>query len=95
MNNNREWHDINHKLTEFLGICDCQRKLKSIVDILITIRDSLNTGRKLTPEQLFICALLDGKAFSHGINAEYPIITEIQFWDWLDNIKNDSNLEDN
>lgn len=33
----KEWHKIGDKLTTYLGICGCQRKLKSIIDVLVTI----------------------------------------------------------
>lgn len=28
----KEWHKIGDKLTDYFGICGCQRKLKTIVD---------------------------------------------------------------
>src|SRR6478752_669190 len=99
MTNTEEWNKIGDKLTSILRICNCQSKLKSIVKILISIRDKCEAMEwyKLTPEELFICAFLDREGIlTHGTNCEYPIVAGAEaFWEWIDEIKNNSDLEDN
>lgn len=94
-----EWHKIGDKLTSYLNICKCQRKLKSIVNILCSIYNKIDGDNKedLTEEEHLICALLDKNThlITHGTNIEYPIIFNRIEWEWILSIKNDINLEDN
>jgi hypothetical protein len=95
----KEWHKIGNRLTHFLGICPCQRKIKSIVDILVHIHIKCNNQdwKALTVEELLICALLEKRGIvTHGVNCEYPIISESEaFWDWIHEIKHSPYLIDN
>jgi hypothetical protein len=93
-----EWHLIGNQLSEYLNICNCQRKLKTIIDILLHIRQVCGDTEweKLTKEELFITALLDNIGFTHGSNAEYPIVDDsYPIWDFIDSIKDSPALEDN
>ena len=108
---NEEWEEINAKLTSFLGICGCQRKLKSIVDVLVIIYDKGQMGEhNWTPEEYLILAMLDKcNLITHGVNCEYPIIIDMNgstpfgigqeercdFWEWINIVKNNPNLTDN
>ena len=101
------WHEIGDKLTTYLVICSCQRKLKSIVSVLVRIYDKILAASSAdksvviewTPEEYLIIALLDtvpGNLLSHGINIEYPILCkEHAFWEWIMEIKDNPNLVDN
>lgn len=94
------WHEIGDKLTKYLNICSCQRKIKSIVTVLLNIYNKIELGHfDFTPEEYLIVALLDAKGYiTHGINIEYPMIvsvTEDSFWLWLQEIKDNPNLVDN
>ena len=98
----KEWHKIGDKLTNYLGICGCQRKLKSIVDVLVRIYDKGKTGKhNWTAEEYLILAMLDARnLITHGINCEYPIILHMprnndDFWEWINSIKDNPNLDDN
>lgn len=94
----KEWHYIGNRLTDYLGICSCQRKLKSIVDVLISIYEKAESGKHgYTPSEFLICAMLEKRNFlTHGINCEYPIIDKnIQFWIWIVSLKDNPNLTDN
>lgn len=102
--NTEEWHKIGNKLCNFLGICSCQRKLKSIVDVLVRIHEkgtrTDETVHNYTAEEYLILALLDDKnLITHGVNCEYPIILHItkeeDFWEWVLKIKDSPYLEDN
>lgn len=97
--NIEEWHKIGNRLTYFLDVCACQRKLKSFVNILVSIHNKCKSQSwsELTMEELFICALLDKKGIiCHGTNCEYPIIAGAEaFWDWIMEIKDSPYLEDN
>jgi hypothetical protein len=93
-----EWHKIGNKLTSYLGICSCQRKLKSIVEILIhiNIKISNHDWNALTMNELLITALLEKRGLiTHGTNCEYPFIGNEEFWNWLSEIKDNEYLEDN
>jgi aspartate oxidase len=94
-----EWHKIGDKLTDYFGICRCQRKLKTIVDNLLSIREKcLNGYRDFTGAEWLILAIMDrnSTAIMHGTNCEYPIImNDDPFWKWLDEIKDNPNLKDN
>lgn len=99
--NTDEWHKIGNKLCDFLGICHCQRKLKSIVNVLVSIHNKEKT-RDFTGEEYLILALLDSKnLITHGVNCEYPIILHMHksdqedFWAWILKIKDSPYLEDN
>lgn len=108
----KEWHKIGDKLTAYLGICGCQRKLKSIIDVLVRIYDKGQTGEhNWTAEEYLILAMLDArKLITHGVNCEYPIISPtmtrdevlifnnlytVDFWEWINSVKDNPNLEDN
>ena len=97
--NTTEWHKIGDKLTSILGICHCQRKLKSFVDILVSIHNKCNVRNwdALTMEELFICAFLDKLGIlCHGTNCEYPIVAGAEaFWEWIFEIKDSPYLQDN
>jgi len=104
MVDNKEWHKIGNILTYYFGICRCQRKLKSIVDDLVRIKqkcidaNDLGTPRDFTGAEWLLIAIIESKsdAITHGTNCEYPIIMrEDPFWKWLDKVKNNPNLEDN
>ena len=96
-----EWEEMRDKLTNYLGICECQRKIKSIVDVLVAIYDKGKTEEHdWTAEEYLILALLDAIGLiTHGINCEYPIIIHLtdkedDFWEWINSIKNNPNLQD-
>lgn len=99
MNDIEEWHKIGDKLTNYFGICNCQRKIKSIIDNLVSIYDKcLKSDYNFTGAEWLVIALMDRKsnAISHGINCEYPIIMkEDPFWIWINEVKNSPYLEDN
>lgn len=101
---NESWDAISIKLTSYFNICSCQRKLKTIVDNLLSIRkkcldaDNLGTPRDFTGAEWLVLAILEQKhsSVTHGTNCEYPIIMENDpFWEWLDIVKNNPNLIDN
>ena len=94
----KEWHRIGDKLTAYLGICGCQRKLKSFVNILLTIEEKIkgNDWNLLTAEELMITALLEKRdVITHGTNCEYPFIGNTDLWEWLHTVKDNPALEDN
>ena len=104
MENIDEWHKIGNKLCGYFGICSCQRKLKTIVDNLVSIYEKCNGAYEETHERDFtgaewlVIAVLDAQstAITHGINCEYPIINkEDEFWKWIMEIKDSPYLEDN
>lgn len=85
---NAEWNRLNRKLCSLLQICPCQRKLKSIVMILLSIYNKLIVMKwdELTPEELLICNLLDVNTewITHGVNCEYPILKRGgELWDFV------------
>lgn len=92
-----QWHLIGNKLTVDLGICRCQRKLKSFIDILAGIhKKSLTNDYNYTGEEYFILAFLDSKdLITHGTNCEYPIVLDTEFWRWVLEVKDSPYLEDN
>lgn len=96
---NLSWHEIGDKLTNYFGICPCQRKLKTIVDSLLSIKDKcLKQDFNFTGSEWLILAIMDKHSNSvlHGVNCEYPIINESdQLWIWLEEIKDNPNLTDN
>jgi hypothetical protein len=95
------WNEIGLFLTKNLRICGCQRKLKSIVLILKSIKDKCEIKRydALTPEELFITALLEETiecAIYHGTNAEYPCLNTCNpIWEAIEDLLINPNLEDN
>lgn len=92
------WHQMNKYLTTTLGICDCQKRIMSIVKSLAAIKGKiLRRELKFSANEVLIVAFLDAKGLlTHGTNIEYPILDESnEFWVWIDKIKNDPNLEDN
>jgi len=100
----KSWEQIGRELTNFFGICACQRKLKTIVDNLVSIRKKctdayvLGTPRDFTGAEWLLIALMDADSYgiAHGTNCEYPIIIEDHpFWKWIDEVKDNPNLEDN
>jgi hypothetical protein len=99
-----KWHEIGDKLTAYLGICSCQRKLKSFIDILVRIWENGNSRKVLlgeeqrpwTGEEYMILAFLDNRnLICHGTNCEYPIIVDNEFWQWVLSVKDSPYLEDN
>lgn len=92
-----EWEKIAIKLTTKLGICDCQRKLKSIIDCLLQIKRKTESGeRDYTGAEYLICALLEEKGLTeHGINCEYPLLWDVEFWQWVENVSINPDLYDN
>lgn len=104
-----EWHRIGNTLCDYFGICRCQRKLKSIVDNLLSIKQKCldayakGTSRDFTGAEWLLLALMDkminekgNSPIMHGTNCEYPIINKThELWIWLDSIKDSPNLEDN
>lgn len=96
-----EWSQIRDKLTSYLGICGCQRKIKSIIDVLARIHEKGQTGEhNWTAEEYLILAMLDSKnLIMHGINCEYPILIHRtngdDFWEWICSVKDNPNLYDN
>lgn len=104
MENIEEWHKIGNKLCNYFGICNCQRKLKTIVDNLVSIYEKCNGAYEGTHERDFtgaewlVIAQLDkySTAITHGTNCEYPIINkEDDFWKWIMEIKDSPYLKDN
>ena len=95
----KEWHKIGDKLTTYFGICGCQRKLKTIIDNLVNIKEKcIARDFNFTGAEWLLLAIMDknSNAIEHGINCEYPMInTYDPFWVWLDEVKNNPYLEDN
>ena len=99
--NHNEWYEISDKLTNYLGICGCQRKIKSIIDVLVRIYDKGQAGKhNWTAEEYLILAMVDSRdLITHGINCEYPIILHMtrdddDFWEWINSVKDNPNLND-
>jgi hypothetical protein len=92
-----EWKKIQVRLCTYLGICGCQRKLKGIVEALVVIHDKVASGKRgFTGAEFLICAMLEKRGLlEHGINCEYPILYNSEFWDWIMEIKDNEDLEDN
>ncbi len=99
-----EWHKIGDKLTNYFGICSCQRKLKTIVDNLLSIKQKCidaydkETPRDFTGAEWLVIAQLDkySTSITHGTNCEYPIINQDDdLWIWLNEIKDSPYLIDN
>ena len=93
-----EWFIIRNTLTKYLDICHCQRKIKSIIDSLYSIYLKCREGDyDFTGAEWLLIALLNKTEYmTHGINCEYPIITdEDGFWKWIKEIKNSPYLIDN
>ena len=92
-----EWKKINTRLTNELGICNCQRKLKSIIDCLVEIKRKIESGKYgYNGHEFLICALLEQKGLiEHGINCEYPILMNDNFWQWIEETVKNPNLSDN
>lgn len=95
------WKSIGQRLSAELAICPCQRKLKSIVSVLIRVHDKVTAkADNWTPEEYLIIALLDAhytNLITHGTNVEYPMLysTKNPFWEWLIEIKDSPDLIDN
>lgn len=98
-----KWDSIGEELTEILGICSCQSKLKSIVVDLAKIRKKcidaieIGTPRDFTGAEWLLIALMDENdlGFLHGINCRYPLINEgHELWTFIDSIINDEALID-
>ena len=97
MENREQWHKLGNKLSAYLRICNCQRKIKSITTVLLNLKNKIESKENIfTPEEYLIIALLDKtNLITHGINIEYPLISDNDFWEWLESIKDDPNLIDN
>ncbi len=95
----KEWHKIGDKLTSYFKICSCQRKLKTIIDNLVMIKDKCKRQEyNFTGAEWLLISMMDrdSNAIHHGINCEYPMINdEDPFWMWIEEIKDNPNLEDN
>lgn len=95
----KRWNEISETLTEYFQICSCQRKIKSIVDNLAEIKDKCERRDfNFTGAEWLLIAIMDARshAVAHGINCEYPIIrSSDDFWQFIDSVKDDPNLEDN
>ncbi len=95
------WKEISKRLSAELVICPCQRKLKSIVSVLVQIYNKIIAkSQDWTPEEYLIIALLDAhytNLITHGANIEYPMLynTKDPFWKWLVEIKDSPDLIDN
>lgn len=96
--NDKEWHEIGDKLTSYFGICSCQRKIKSIVDNLASIKEKcLNRDFNFTGAEWLLIAIIDrsSNAIMHGVNCEYPMIQENDpLWIYIDKVKDNPNLID-
>lgn len=94
----KQWDEIREKLTSYFGVCPCQRKIKSIIDNLVSIKEKcLANNFDFTGAEWLLLALMDkySNTIMHGINCEYPIINENdEFWVWIDEVKNNPNLID-
>ncbi len=105
IDNIEEWHRIGNKLTKYLKICSCQRKLRSIIDNLWEMheknRAAYETGgdRQFTGAEWLVWAMIDANTagiVDHGINCEYPITySESEFWEWIKEVKDSPYLQDN
>ena len=97
--NSREWHKIGDKLTSYFGICHCQRKLRSIILNLVSIKEKcIKRDFNFTGAEWLLIAIIEKNSnlITHGINCDHPIINENDpFWIWIDEVKNNPNLEDN
>lgn len=98
-----EWSKIQYTLCNYFQICDCQRKLKTIIDNLVSIHDKClgafegTHDRDFTGAEWLIIAILDrnSKAISHGINCEYPMVNkDDDLWKWVMEVKDSPYLED-
>jgi len=99
-----EWHKIGNKLCDYFGICRCQRKLKSIINSLVSIYDKcidaykIGVDRDFTGAEWLLIAMLDSNTslITHGTNCEYPIIyKDDEMWKWILEIKDSPYLQDN
>jgi hypothetical protein len=93
-----QWHEIGNKLTKYLEICDCQRKLKSIISNLASIYDKcISKDYIFTGAEWLLLAMIERYDFvNHGTNAEYPIINqEHEFWKFILDANSLSFLQDN
>lgn len=95
----KEWHKIGDKLTKYFNICSCQRKLKTIVDNLVSIYEKcLIRDYNFTGAEWLLIAMLDSfsSAICHETNCEYPIIMkDDEFWKWIMEVKDSPYLKDN
>lgn len=105
----KKWHEIGDALTGYFQICGCQRKLKTIVDNLVSIKQKCldayekDTPRDFTGAEWLLLAIMERMPneskmapVCHGVNCEYPILRQDhEFWKWIDSIKDDPALEDN
>lgn len=90
---------IGNLLTDYFQICKCQRKIKTIIDNLVSIRSKCNAQTyDFTGAEWLLLAMMDSNsnAVMHGINCEYPIINDSDtFWQWIDHVKDSPYLKDN
>lgn len=92
------WHDILENLTGHFGVCNCQRKIRTIILDLHRIKTKcLNSDYTFSGSEWLLLAIMESNGLvTHGINCEYPIIYETDpFWAWIDEVINNPNLEDN
>lgn len=94
-----EWKKIQKIITGTFRICECQRKIKTIVDNLYQVYLKLDDRDfSFTGTEWLLIAMMDQSSdmITHGINCEYPILNKDDpFWLWLLEIKDSPYLKDN
>lgn len=94
-----EWKKIQEVITGTFRICECQRKIKTIVDNLYEICVKLDERNfTFTGTEWLLIAMMDKSSnlVTHGINCEYPILNkEDIFWQWIVEVKDSPYLKDN
>ncbi len=96
----KEWHRIQEVIVGTFRLCECQRKIKSIVDALYSIYVNLDKGMpyQFTGAEWLLIGMMDKSSdmVTHGINMEYPILNrDHEFWKWIIEIKDSPYLKDN
>ena len=95
-NNYDSFEEVRIKLSVYLNICPCQRKLRSIVDQLYNIKRNIYRLNPINSEDVLLCAILDKlNILEHGINCEYPILTNMEFWKFIDKCYSNPNVINN
>lgn len=92
------WKEISYKLVNYFGICNCQRKIRTIILDLHRIKTKcLNSDYSFSGSEWLLLAIMESNDLvTHGINCEYPIINETDpFWVWVDEVISNPSLEDN
>ena len=96
----KEWHKIQDVIVGTFRLCECQRKIKSIVDDLYQIYQKLDVGDfdHFTGAEYLLIGMMDKSSdlVTHGINIEYPILNrDAEFWKWIIEVKDSPYLIDN